>query len=67
MRTKGVAILAGAMFVSSTFAATDAPAARPLATANIVVQQAKSPPDLVLLTISDPALDDGIAIVAPRN
>ena len=68
MQARGVAILAGAMFVSSTFGTTDAPAAWPIATANFGgVQQSRPQSDVVLLTISDSVLGDGIAVIAPKN
>jgi hypothetical protein len=60
--------LAAAIFVASTFAATDGPAARPLAPAKPVgVQQARPESGIVLLTVSDPALADGIALIAPKD
>ena len=68
MRTKGVAILAAGMFVASTFAVTDRPAANPFAPAKPGgVQRAQPESDVVLLIVSDPALTNGIALVAPEN
>jgi hypothetical protein len=68
VRVIGIAALAATMFVSSTFAATDTPALRPLAPAKPAgVQLAGPKSDVVLLIVSDPALADGIAVTAPKD
>ena len=68
MRTIAVAALAATMFVSSTFVATDTPAASPLSVAKPAgVKQVKPEPGVVLLIVSDPDLAAGIALIAPRD
>ena len=68
MRVIGMAALAATMFVSSTFAATDTPAASPLAPAKPAgVRRALPASNFVLLMVSDPALADGIALIAPKD
>jgi hypothetical protein len=60
--------LAATMFVSSSFAATDAPAASALALAKPAgVQQSQPGSGVVLLIVSDPALADGFALIATNN
>jgi len=68
VRVMGMAVLAATMFVSSTFAAMDTPAASPLARAKPAgFQQVRPESDVVLLMVSDPALADGIALIAPKD